>query len=899
MARLAFCDYHNMVAILEKSEHNVDFHQIVDFVEASPLRYALTFKPTVYVSHIRQFWSTARIETTEEGTKILATVDGILRTISESSIRRNLKLKDEAGISSLSDAEIFENLTLMGYNISLNQKFTFQKIQFSHQWKYLIHTIMQCLSPKSIGFNEFSSNIVTALVCLATNMVYNFSKMIFMVWQYTRRARIAQSSAPPPVADEPASPLRDVSQGEACPTVSSFEAEHDRANIAKTSTLPHESTSRVPSLAVDKGKRSGDDAPIKGMRLDEGDEAAEKGSNDTEEMINVLTSMDAATVLSSGVAEVPTGSSSIPTAGPPTTGVPTGSYVVPTATLIFATVTVVTPYTRRKGKEKMIKSKTPKKKKIQEQMDIQMARQLEEEMERDAQRMNEQIARDAEISRIHAEEELQVMIDGLDRSNETVAKYQDNYAKVHKYQTQQRKPLTKKQQREFYTSVLRNQAGWKAKDFKGMTLKEIKENFDPVWKQIHDFIPIGSKEEAERFKRKGIRFEQESVKKLKTSEEVKATKEVPEEKLKEMMQLVPVEEVYVKALQVKHPIIDWKVHTEGQRSYWKITKLGGSSASYQFFVDMLKHLDREDLNQLWRLVKETLSIRPPTSDKEMELWVELKRLYEPDAEDQLWTHTQNIMHAPVEWKLYDSCRVHHVTFKDKEIFMLVEKNYPLIKGLAIMMISYKIQVENYSQMAIIEFPLPEEVPTASEESFHCQKKRDATAVKIRTATKVKKACCGVLRFIMENEAKGYEFWSTARIETTDEGTKILATVDGIFRTITESSIRHNLKLNDKEGLTSVSLEDLEIIQEEDTYTSKNTRFDHDEDDQEIDEPQSDINFIRRSTRTRRAPNRMYLYVDAEEHELGDLNEPANYKAALSDLKFDKWLATMNEKKCNP
>nr|GEY34469.1 putative ribonuclease H-like domain-containing protein [Tanacetum cinerariifolium] len=76
MARLQFCDYHNMVAILEKSEHNVDFHPIVDFVEASRLRYALTFKPTVYVSHIRQFWSTARIETTEEETKILATIEG-------------------------------------------------------------------------------------------------------------------------------------------------------------------------------------------------------------------------------------------------------------------------------------------------------------------------------------------------------------------------------------------------------------------------------------------------------------------------------------------------------------------------------------------------------------------------------------------------------------------------------------------------------------------------------------------------------------------------------------------------------------------------------------------------------------------------------------------------------
>nr|GFD16630.1 hypothetical protein [Tanacetum cinerariifolium] len=115
--------------------------------------------------------------------------------------------------------------------------------------------------------------------------------------------------------------------------------------------------------------------------------------------------------------------------------------------------------------------------------------------------------------------------------------YQDNYAKVHKYQSQQRKPLIRKQQREFYTSVLRNQAGWKAKHFKGMTLEEIKEKFDS--------------EEAERFKRKGLRWKQESVKKLKTSEEVKANEEVPEEKVKEMMQLVPIEEVYVEALQFR------------------------------------------------------------------------------------------------------------------------------------------------------------------------------------------------------------------------------------------------------------------------------------------------------------------------------------------------------------
>ncbi|GJX46909.1 retrotransposon protein, putative, ty1-copia subclass, partial [Tanacetum coccineum] len=92
---------------------------------------------------------------------------------------------------------------------------------------------------------------------------------------------------------------------------------------------------------------------------------------------------------------------------------------------------------------------------------------------------------------------------------------------------------------------------------------------------------------------------------------------------------------------------------------------------------------------------------------------------------------------------------------------------------------------------------------------------------------------------------------------------------------------------------SGSLEDLEIIQEEDTQPFIDTSINHEEDDQEVDEPQSDINHIRRSTRTRRAIDRLCLHVDAEEHELGDLGEPANYKAALSDPESDKWLDDMN------
>nr|GEU40517.1 hypothetical protein [Tanacetum cinerariifolium] len=173
----------------------------------------------------------------------------------------------------------------------------------------------------------------------------------------------------------------------------------------------------------------GDNATIKGRSLETGEEAVvekstERGSNDTEELVNVLTSLDAANILTSGGVQVV---SVLYAAEVSTVSVPTGSGMVPTASPIFTTASVVTPYARHKGKEKMVESDTPKKKKLQDQIDVQMAREMEEQLAREDQRMSEQIAKDAEIARIHAEEEPQMLIDSLDRNNETIAKYLQEY----------------------------------------------------------------------------------------------------------------------------------------------------------------------------------------------------------------------------------------------------------------------------------------------------------------------------------------------------------------------------------------------------------------------------------------------------------------------------------------
>nr|GEZ33995.1 hypothetical protein [Tanacetum cinerariifolium] len=202
---------------------------------------------------------------------------------------------------------------------------------------------------------------------------------------------------------------------------------------------------------------------------------------------------------------------------------------------------------------------------------------MEEEFARENQRLSEQLARDSEIARLHAEEELKMMIEGLDRSNEMIAKHLQEYEQAEAELTIREKIelINELEQREFYMSVLRSHARWKTRHFKGMTLEEIKEKFIPVWKQSKDFVPMSSKEEAERVKRKGLKLDQGSSKRMKTSEDVS------EEKLKEMMQLVPLEEVYVEAMQVKHPIIAWEIYSEGNREYWKIIRLGGHTTVYQ------------------------------------------------------------------------------------------------------------------------------------------------------------------------------------------------------------------------------------------------------------------------------------------------------------------------------
>ncbi|GKB67783.1 hypothetical protein Tco_0929195 [Tanacetum coccineum] len=147
MTILKFADTHNMVMFFAKPTESEGFEQIVDFLNAHTIKYALTINPTIYTSCIEQFWATVKAKTVNGEVQLQALVDGKKIIITESIVKRDLQLDDAESVDCLPNATIFKQLTLMG--------------------------------SKTTAWNEFSSTMASAIICLATNKKFNFSKYIF------------------------------------------------------------------------------------------------------------------------------------------------------------------------------------------------------------------------------------------------------------------------------------------------------------------------------------------------------------------------------------------------------------------------------------------------------------------------------------------------------------------------------------------------------------------------------------------------------------------------------------------------------------------------------------------------------------------------------------------------
>ncbi|GJS74194.1 hypothetical protein Tco_0707035 [Tanacetum coccineum] len=247
-------------------------------------------------------------------------------------------------------------------------------------------------------------------------------------------------------------------------------------------------------------------------------------------------------------------------------------------------------------------------------------------------------------TRLQEKEREQFSIDEQDRFLVETITERKRFFAAQRAEQIRNKPPTKIQLRNKMITYLKNMGRFTYNQLKNKSFEEIQKLYEKEQKWIKDFIPMDSEEGGK-----------------KAASSKKRPRAEPDEE------------------SVKYPIIDWEVYSKDTGRYWRIIRVGNHTEAYQIFADMLKKFDRDDLVKLWDLVKKRFSTTDPIDDKEKELWVELKRLIEPDNEDIPWK-LQRYMHDPLVWRLYDTCGVHHVSsVRGQDIFMLVEKEYPLTR----------------------------------------------------------------------------------------------------------------------------------------------------------------------------------------------------------------------------
>ncbi|GJR31409.1 putative reverse transcriptase domain-containing protein [Tanacetum coccineum] len=653
--------------------------------------------------------------------QITATIDGHSKTITEASLRRHLKLDDHDGITSIPNSEIFKQLALMGY-----------------------HTYSD--NPKKTAREQFSSNIATVVICLATNRRYNFSRLIFehrvsnvssphkflmypkfiQICLDMQRKQLQQHSRTYLVpslsikvfnnmkrptkgysgqevdlfptmlnASEPfTSPSRITSSPSHSPEPSPEPTpDYTTADVSQPS--PTQPSPTQPSLGAEQYFPTPNESPLHAVHLHGSDE----GSLKLTELTNLVTKLsDRIEVLEDDLKKTKLtysstftklilrvkklysekGNYEVSTARAKQ-GTVSEVPVVSTAEVNISTAGRTVTYTRmseekrtRKDKGKAIMTESEPKKKSK--------KQLEQE-------------------RLSFAEAI----------------------RLHKVSCSKDEPKTVAQARRNMVKYLKNQGNYKISDFKGMSYNEIRPIFEKVWDFNQHIEPMDLEHGSEKMK-SHEKIEEEDVDTQKEMKEVskesgaKRKKSLPrkstrskrqkmeedaeKEELKGYSDIVPREDIAedVESLSTKFPIVDWKtcVLTENFM-YYQIFRGDGSSKNYRVLSEMLEEFDRQDVEELYRLVKEIYNASSPEG-YDLMLWGDLYTLFESDEEDVIWKnqHEYNV----ISWRLCDFCGIHILLMENGlAIHMLTEKKYPLSQEMLSKILSKRLEVDRESSQA--------------------------------------------------------------------------------------------------------------------------------------------------------------------------------------------------------
>ncbi|GKB57509.1 hypothetical protein Tco_0913695 [Tanacetum coccineum] len=433
-------------------------------------------------------------------------------------------------------------------------------------------------------------------------------------------------------------------------------------------------------------------------------------------------------------------------------GVSTASRLVSTADISTANELDSTVGVKAKNKGKSIMHESEPPKKIKKRVQVQMS--VDEELAKKVFKEEQARFNAKQEARFKAEQE-QEMIDfetalelkkQLDEREEVVAKVDQAHdidwsdPVVLRYHTLQNRPFSVAEVRKNMCLYLKNQGGYKMSHFKGMSYEDIRPIFERVWDQNQAFIPMGSEIEKEVMKRSGFDLQQESSKPVEeeivqqddviaeqavkessrtaggrrkkslarkraretlseeSAKKQKLEDDTEKEELQVYLNIVPEEEsLNIESLATKYPIVDWETQIlANDKYYYQIKRADGSVKHYKIFSAMLYDFDRQDVLELYRLVKERFQTASPEG-YDLLLWGDLKTMMEPNEEDEIWRNQQDW--NLINWKLHNFCRV-HVILMDTGlvIHMMVEKKYPLSQDTLSKMLSRRLEVDYQSEI---------------------------------------------------------------------------------------------------------------------------------------------------------------------------------------------------------
>nr|GEZ61214.1 glutamic acid-rich protein-like [Tanacetum cinerariifolium] len=611
----------------------------------------------------------------------------------------------------------------MGYE-KPSTKMTFYKEFFSTQWKFFIHTILHSFSAKRTSWNEFSSAMASALICLSSGQRFNFSKYIFeslvrnvdstsKFYMYPRvgkgfsgvetplfenmlavRAIDAEEEVQVPAQDDvvqehvvdeiatkivtptptlpslsspviPSTPPHQVEGLENANAAQQLEIiklkvrvkKLERLNKVKSSKLKRlkkvgtsqriESSDEVENV-FNQGRMSVD------IETDEGVELVLSMQEDTEvqEAVEVVTSAKLITEVVTAVAtQVAAASTPVPAAKPKTLKIAAaapairrrkGVVIRDPEEELHTNTSAETPTVKDKGKGILIEDPKPMKKKDQVEMDTEYAKKLQEELDKEHEEAYKQIDWNASFDHVQAKE--------------------TQYIK--RYHGFKKKPQSESEACKNMISYLKNTEGYKMEFFMGKTYDQILPIFQARFDANMNFL-FKTREEIEKEDEEIIKSinetpVQKAAKRRKLSEEAQEADD-----LRRRLEIVQDEDddVFVEAIPLaqKVPVVDYQVVVIDNKPKYKIIRADDTYQFYISFTTLLKNFDREDLETLWRIVKDRLSIKKPTNFSDEYLLLTLKTMFrELDEQDAIWRNQKSVHGLALvkRWKLLTSCGVH-------------------------------------------------------------------------------------------------------------------------------------------------------------------------------------------------------------------------------------------------